>query len=173
GQLICLVNQRITSTLVPFLLSKDKLTIYAHIAKSNPQWKQIENQEVLISLNGPHDYISPNWYSSPGVPTWNYQAMSIYGNAKVFEDTIKLKTIVDALTGKYESSFETPWKPNYPHTMLKAIVGIEITISDIQCKYKLSQNKPLSDRKNIIEQLSNRGAEDLAKAMETQEKSLI
>jgi transcriptional regulator len=166
GQLVSSVARRPFSTHMPFLVSSDKKKMIGHVAKQNPQYSEIDGQEVLITLQGPHDYISPSWYSSPGVPTWNYQAVHIYGKCSVFADSNKLKEVVDALTHKYESKFIEPWQPDYKTAMLGAIIDIEISINEIQCKYKLSQNRSTQDQKQVIEQLKKSQASTLAQAME-------
>lgn len=165
GQLISNVKGRPFSTHMPFLMSQNRKTLLGHLAKQNQQHVDIEGQEVLVSLQGPHDYISPSWYSSPGVPTWNYQSVHIYGFCRIFTDQFKLKDIVENLTEKYESRFSEPSKPVYQEEMLKAIVGIEIEISEIQCKYKLSQNKKEKDRANVTKHLKSMGSHKLADAM--------
>ena len=165
GQLISTVQGRHYSSHIPFLVSDDKTKLYAHLAKQNPQHSELGAQEVLVSLQGAHDYISPSWYESPGVPTWNYQAVHIYGEATCFNDPEKLRQLVNSLTAKYEASSKNPWTPDYKDAMLNAIVGIEISISDIQCKYKLSQNRPAGDRANVIDQLRAKGSLNLAAAM--------
>ena len=165
GQLISNVKHKLFSSHIPFLLSDDKTKIIGHLSRQNPQYEELVGQETLITLEGPHDYISPSWYSSPGVPTWNYQAVHIYGHCQVFHCVDQLKEVVDALTHKYESSFQKPWQPNYKASMLKAIVGVEITISEIQCKYKLSQNRSNEDQEEAIKQLDLLGSTKLAKAM--------
>ena len=71
---------------MPFLVSANGTKVLAHVARQNPQHAEIEGQEVLITLTGPHDYLSPSWYSGPGVPTWNYQAVHIYGQCRVIND---------------------------------------------------------------------------------------
>jgi len=165
GQLISTLGGRSFSTHMPFLLGADRKCLLGHLARANPQWRDIEAQEVLITLQGPHDYISPSWYHSPGVPTWNYQAVHIYGKCQIFEDGVKLKQVVDKLTEKFESSFDNPWQPDYKASMLRGIVGIEIEIAEIQCKYKLSQNRSDEDQTGVIEALGKRGSEQVAKAM--------
>jgi transcriptional regulator len=166
GQLISHVEGRLFSTHMPFLVADDRTRLIGHLAVQNPQHAELDGQDVLITLEGPHDYISPAWYSSPGVPTWNYQAVHIYGQCKVFRDTNELKEVVDALTSKYEAGFETPWLPEYKPAMLNAIAGVEISIRDIQCKYKLSQNRSAQDQEQVVEQLREHGAVKLAEAME-------
>ena len=136
-----------------------------HLALQNPQYAELEGQEVLISIEGPHDYISPSWYNSPGVPTWNYQAVHIYGHCTVSKSSEDIEEIVNALTAKFEAAFETPWEPEYKSTMLNAIVGIEVSIDEIQCKYKLSQNRSAEDKAQVIRQLRVVGSDKLAEAM--------
>jgi transcriptional regulator len=166
GQLISNVQGRHFSTHLPFLVSKDKTRLFAHLAKSNPQITEIEGQEALITFEGPHDYISPSWYSEPSVPTWNYQTVHVYGKCEVFHDSNRLKEVVDSLANKYESGFEKPWQPEYKATMLGAIVGVEVLINEVQCKYKLSQNRPAKDQELVIQQLKAIGSKKLAVAME-------
>jgi len=165
GQLISHSSGRLCSSHIPFLISPDRTTLLAHIAKQNPQHRELNGQEVLITLQGAHDYVSPSWYSSPGVPTWNYQAAHIYGQCRVFDEPNKLKHTVDQLTNKYEASFASPWVPNFKASMLKGIVGLEITIKEIECKYKLSQNRSLQDQRQVIHELETLGSTDLANAM--------
>jgi transcriptional regulator len=130
-----------------------------------PAWRQLEGQQVLITFQGPHDYVSPSWYQTAGVPTWNYQAVHVYGSCRVFDDAGELAAVVDSLSERYESGFETPWKPQYRDAMLKAIIGVEIEIDEIQCKYKLSQNRSEADQRQVIDQLDNLQSESLAQAM--------
>ncbi|PCJ28221.1 MAG: transcriptional regulator [SAR86 cluster bacterium] len=151
---------------MPFLYQPQEQTLLGHMAKANPHWQQLEKQNVLIVLQGPHAYISPSWYLNPGVPTWNYQAVHIYGRATCFQDSEKLKNIVDRLTAENEAAFDKPWKPDYEATMLRGIVGIKIEIEDIQCKFKLNQNRDIDDQKNVSTQLRLIGETALAKAME-------
>ena len=165
GQLISNSGGRLCATHIPFALSEDKTRLVGHLAKQNPQIEDIEGQEVLVTLQGPHDYVSPSWYASPGVPTWNYQAVHIYGQSKCFSEPEALRELVESLTGMYESQFAAPWQPEYRQAMLGAIVGIEISISDIQCKYKLSQNRSQQDQQQVIAQLEANGSHQLAEAM--------
>ena len=166
GQLVSNSAGRLFSTHIPFFLSSDKTKLIGHLARQNPQVQDIEGQEVLISLQGAHDYISPSWYADSGVPTWNYQAVHIYGSCKLFSSPDSLKQAVGTLTNRSESHFSIPWQPKYNPSMLKAIVGIEITISEIQCKYKLSQNRSPQDQAQVIEQLKASGSNKMAKAMQ-------
>ena len=165
GQLISLNKGGLFSTHMPFLINEERNVIFGHLAKQNPQYQDIEGQEVMITLDGPHDYISPSWYEKGGVPTWNYQTVHIYGISRIINDALAKKEIINSLTEKYEANFDEPWQPEYNESMLDAIVGIEIEITKIQCKYKLSQNRPVQDQRNVAEQLNMRGSKKLAAAM--------
>ena len=166
GQLISTSNDRPCSTHLPFLLSEDKTKLLAHLAIQNSQVDNINGQQVLVTLQGAHDYISPSWYECAGVPTWNYQAAHIYGVCQTFTNAEKLEYVVNKLTAKYEASMPSPWQPDYNPKMLNAIIGIEISISEIQCKYKLSQNKSEQDQQQVIDQLNENGSKAVAKAMQ-------
>lgn len=166
AQLISQSKGRLFSTHIPILLSEDRNSLLAHLAVNNPQAEDLEGQEVLVSFQGAHDYISPSWYLGSGVPTWNYQAVHVYGQCQVFREADRLKQLVDALTEKYEAKQAEPWLPSYPAAMLGAIVGIEISIDEIQAKYKLSQNRSEQDQQAVIEQLKANGSDALAAAMQ-------
>ncbi len=165
GQLISHVDHQLFSSHIPFLVSDNNSSLICHVAKQNPQWKNIEDQEILITFQGPHDYISPSWYKSPGVPTWNYQSVHVYGKPKLITDLEQIKRIIEELTGIYESSNKNPWVPEYKISLLNVIVGIEIQITNIQCKYKLSQNRSAIDQQQVIKELKIKGSTTLAQAM--------
>ena len=165
GQLISLHNDAIVSTHMPFLFDDGAQVLVGHLAKVNPQWQQIQKQKVLVTLQGDHAYVSPSWYESAGVPTWNYQAVHIEGIAESFIDPERLKVLVDTLTEQNESGYQNPWQPDYAASMLRGIVGIEIAITSIRCKFKLSQNRSGQDQSNVQAQLTHGGHEALANAM--------
>jgi len=168
GQLISTVEGRLFSSHIPFSLGSNGQSLICHVAKRNPQWEGIEGQEVLVTFQGPHDYISPSWYNSPGVPTWNYQAVHVYGKPKLVTEKEKLRSIINELTKIHESSLKQPWGPEYKDSLLDIIIGIEIKITDIQCKYKLSQNRPEKDQLQVIKELKNRGSVQLSSVMKVE-----
>jgi len=165
GQLISIENEQLTASHLPFLVEADLGRMTCHLARQNTQWQQLGEQRVLVTFQGPHDYISPSWYQNPGVPTWNYQALHVYGHCRVFDDADQLAAVVEALSAFHESAFVSPWQPQYRQAMLKAIVGVEITVEEIQCKYKLSQNRPAADQQAVIDKLDQPGSAALVKAM--------
>ncbi|NOT17368.1 MAG: FMN-binding negative transcriptional regulator [Sulfuriferula sp.] len=137
--------------------SKGKLL--CHMARANPQWQHFSScSEVLAVFQGPHAYVSPSWYSSPGVPTWNYAVVHLRGKPRLIESESELEALVERLTHVYESHMPSPWEPNLAGErrtkLLNMIVGFEIEVTDIQGKFKLSQNRPIEDQQRVIEALS-------------------
>jgi len=166
GQLVSQVDGRLFASHLPFLVTQDRSALICHLAKQNPQHLELDGREALVMLQGAHDYISPSWYSGSGVPTWNYQAVHIYGRCRVFHNADRLRYVVESLAKIHEAALDPPWRPEYAAAMLSAIVGVEIAITDVQCKYKLSQNRPAQDRAQVVEKLKSLGSNKLAQAME-------
>lgn len=136
-------------------------TIRFHVARANPHAKSIKDgQELLLIFQGPQGYVTPSWYPSKPltgkvVPTWNYVAVHAYGTATMFEGATRLQTHLAALTDRLESDYHLPWKitdapDTYIDGMCRAIIGFEITLSRIEGKWKLSQNKSPTDRAGVI-----------------------
>ncbi|NNP69674.1 FMN-binding negative transcriptional regulator [Acinetobacter sp. Ac_5812] len=166
---------------LPFHLLRDErnqtATLIAHIAKNNPLHTQIENgAEVLIIFQGEHGYISPNWYPSKQqhhrhVPTWNYQVIHIKGNINFLHDEKSLRGILARLTRTHEAKQATPWKMSdapseYIAQELQGIVGIEIPISEITGKFKLSQNREKPDALGVVDGLQQQSESRLANAVQ-------
>jgi len=160
---------------IPVLLKKieDDYYLTGHLAYGNPLWKTFEEvQDILVIFNGPHAYISSSWYEHENVPTWNYQAVHVYGKASLIEG-IALEQDLTSLLEKYESFRENPvlWDKLSPELLqqeMKGIKGFKIKVEEVQAAYKLSQNRNASDYANIIKELykeENPHAESLAEAM--------
>jgi transcriptional regulator len=133
--------------------------LLGHMARANPQWQHFEvSSEVLVVFQGPHAYVSPSWYSSPGVPTWNYAVVQLRGIPRLIEGESELEALVEQLTHVHESHLPNPWTPNLTgerrSKLLNMIVGFEIEITDIQGKFKLSQNRPPEDQRSVVDKLS-------------------
>lgn len=160
---------------VPFLLDRargEHGTLVCHLAAANPQAALLDGQEVLCIFQGVHGYVSPNWYAKkPAVPTWNYQAVHAYGTAAVSRDPAVLRGIVDRLSKVYEGP--DGWQlddepPSFFEGMARGIVGIEIPVTTLEGKFKLSQNRPLADIDGVIanlRRLGGAGNQALADAM--------
>jgi len=169
GQLVSTHQGRLYTTAVAYLYSAETRTLTCHIGKANKQWQSIEGQEVLLTIQGPHDYISPTWYSEAEkvkhVPTWNYQIAQVYGKASTFTDPQRLANVVEGLSTQFESGSQSPWHGKYPQAMLNAIVGIQIDITEYQCQFKLSQNRSAEDQQSVIAALRAKNQYALADAM--------
>ena len=144
---------------VPFLHEREQGLLHAHLARPNPQWRHFaSNAEVLVMFQGPHGYISPTWYAEPGVPTWNYTAVHVYGTARTIEDRDATARHVERLAARYERGNPKPWIPDYDPRRLGGIVAVEIRITEIQGKFKLSQNRSVADRAGVVANLDAAGA---------------
>lgn len=147
---------------LPFLFENIAGThgkLLGHMARANPQWQHfVAGGEVLTVFQGPHAYVSPSGYSSPGVPTWNYAVVHLYGKPQLIDGEAELEALLERLTSVHESHMQNPWKPDLEgerrSKLLGMIVGFEIEISGVQGKFKLSQNRPTEDQQHVIEALS-------------------
>src|SRR6478672_3799356 len=158
-----LVNQtngKLWATHIPLVVEtneKGEKQLIGHVSKLNPQGESFEtNADVLAIFTGPHSYISSSWYDHENVPTWNYLAVHVYGKVTVlnYEETVEsLKDLVD----KYEAKSENPIRVAdlSEKTMREArgIIGIRISITAIEAKKKLSQNRDAENYQNIISEL--------------------
>ena len=158
---------------IPFFLDKSngKYVLQGHIAKANPLWKTVNEQsEVVLVFHGPNCYISPNFYPTKkengrAVPTWNYVAVHVKGVLQYrFNDEFKLN-MLDNLTTQHEAEQEEPWSihdapEQYIKRMLPAIVGLEIQITAITGKWKLSQNQPQVNKQGVVEGLFKQNTND-------------
>ena len=150
--------------------------LLAHVARANPLWQRCPTgSQVMVVFRGAQAYISPNWYPSKHeahrqVPTWNYEVVHAHGKLTVHDDERFVRGIVARLTRRHEAAEPTPWKigdssPEFIDSMLRNIVGIEIAVTSLACKVKLSQNKEARDRQGAAEQLEARGSVELASSM--------
>jgi transcriptional regulator len=174
GMLIVAGVEGLRVSHLPFLLDRDRGTLghlRCHVAKANPIWCEIEAAKLLVVFSGPHAYISPDWYANPSlVPTWNYTAAYVHGQAREMTDD-ELDTLLADLTVAEESRItnKTPWSVDAVpaetyEQMHRAIVGLDIAITAIDGKAKMSQNRGADDRDGVVEALRGLGTPD-AKAV--------
>jgi transcriptional regulator len=150
--------------------------LHGHLARNNAQWKHDALGDALVIVRGPDAYISPGWYASKAehgrvVPTWNYVTAHVYGRLVVHDDPVWTEDLVRRLTGKHEAYRDHPWSVddaprNFIEGQLRAIVGIELEITRIEAKAKLSQNRPPADVEGVIAGLRERGDQEMADAVE-------
>lgn len=136
-------------------------TLRGHLARANPLSKAgAVDGEILVIFQGPESYISPSGYATKAehgkvVPTWNYTAVHAYGPLRLIDDADWLLTQISTLTAEHEQCLENPWSvsdapADYIEKMLGAIVGIEIPITRLTGKWKVSQNQPPANQASLI-----------------------
>ena len=152
-------------------------TLRGHVARSNPLLEDIndENQSLAI-FHGPNAYISPSWYETKKehgkvVPTWNYVVVHAYGDLQIVDNPEWLRTQIEALTDRNESQFSEPWAvadapTAFTEKLFESIVGIEMKITKLVGKWKVSQNQPPQNRESVITGLSTSNQPDAQKMVE-------
>jgi transcriptional regulator len=136
--------------------------LFGHMARANMHWEHLASgEEVLVVFQGAHAYVSPSWYATPGVPTWNYAVVHLRGKPRIMGSEAELEALLERQTHVYEQKQPSPWKPDLAGErrtkLLGLIVGFEIEITDIQAKFKLSQNRSAEDRMRVVAELENSG----------------
>ena len=149
-------------TPLPMLLAPDEGelgTLYGHVAKANPQWREPPAGDALAIFMGPDAYVTPSWYASKRVdgkvvPTWNYVAVHAYGPVEFFEEADRLLEVVTRLTDRHEGDRAERWAvadapPDFIRAQLRGIVGLRLPIARIDAKRKMSQNRKPEDRAGV------------------------
>jgi transcriptional regulator len=185
ADLITQTADGLVATMLPFAYEPsagEHGALYGHVARNNDQWRLPAQGESLAILRGPDAYISPSWYASKAehgrvVPTWNYVTAHVYGRLVVHDDPVWVEDIVRRLTAKHEAArLASPGQPpawsvddaprKFIEGQLRAIVGLELQITRIEAKAKLSQNRPASDIAGVVAGLAARGDDRNAAAVE-------
>jgi len=179
GTLITHGSSGLDANHIPFELAAEDGelgVLRAHVARANPVWQEVASgDEVLVVFHAGDAYISPNWYPSKHelhkqVPTWNYMVVHAHGRMTILDDARYVRGVVGRLTRTHEASEPKPWKmgdapKDYVDAMVKAIVGIQVEITRLVGKSKLSQNKEARDIQGAAEALKSSGESQLADAM--------
>jgi transcriptional regulator len=185
ADLITLTPDGLLATMLPFIYvptAGEHGALHGHLARNNGQWRQPALGESLAIVRGPDAYVSPSWYAAKAehgrvVPTWNYVTAHVYGRLVVHDDPGWVEGLVRRLTAKHEGvlagdvmqarswSVDDAPRP-FVEGQLRAIVGVELAITRIQAKAKLSQNRPEGDIAGVIAGLTARGDARGAAAVE-------
>jgi len=156
---------------VPLVLDPEPApfgTLRGHLSKANSQWRDsLADVPALAVFQGPSAYVTPSWYASTEetgkvVPTFNYIVVHAHGPLQTFDDPRSLEANVRALTALHEAAFAEPWSvddapADFIQSQLQGIVGIEIPITRIEGKWKVSQNRVPADRQGVIDGLRAKG----------------
>ena len=179
ANLVTMTDGGLMATLLPFAFNPavgERGALQAHMARNNPQWSSATGGEALAIIQGPDDYISPSWYPSKAehgrvVPTWNYSTAHVYGELVIHDDAGWLARHVRHLTGLHEGGRQDPWAVDdapekFIAGQLRAIVGVELVITRIEAKEKLSQNRSAADAAGVAAGLRAAGRDAGAAAVE-------
>jgi transcriptional regulator len=165
--LVTLSADGINANHIPLHLTDDGSpygSLRGHVARSNPLWTDFDPQaEVLVVFQAENAYISPSWYASKQqtgkvVPTWNYAAVHAYGTLRIIDDPAWIRRQLEAMTDEFEAEFPEPWSisdapADFTERLITQIIGIEISVTRLQSKWKVSQNQPPENRSSVIEAL--------------------
>ena len=137
---------------------EEKVFLRGHVAKANPHWRYLEQQARCLAIfHGPHSYISPSNYGArESVPTWNYGAVHVYGNARIFSSPDDLQQMLQELVETFEPAYRQQLESlsqTFRENMMRQIVGFEIVATKIEGKFKLSQNRTPEDQAQVIASL--------------------
>lgn len=165
----------IVASHIPLLLDAEPApygTLHGHVARGNPQGRQASDGEALAIFLGPDAYVTPSYYATKRatgevVPTWNYVAIHAYGKLEFFDDAERLLALVTRLTRRHEADRAAPWAvsdapADYVRGQLKGIIGFSMTITRLEGKWKMSQNRPAEDRAGVVAGLAADGDETVA-----------
>ena len=163
GLLISHGPSGLLANLLPFVLKtggSERGVLQAHMARANPQWRELEGQDVLVVFRGTDAYVSPSLYATKHetgkvVPTWNYAMVQARGKVGLRDQVEWLTPQLSALTSGREANRPRPWAvtdapADYIETQKKAIVGLEIEIAALDGKWKVSQNQPEANRRSVV-----------------------
>jgi transcriptional regulator len=173
GALVTLTAGGLDANHIPFEVDPEPApfgTLRGHVARANPVWRDLTpDVEALVIFQGPDIYVSPAWYPTKQetgkvVPTWNYAVVHAHGRPRFIDDREWLRGFVTALTNRHESGRPDPWQvtdapADYVESMLGAIVGLEIPITRLVGKWKMSQNRPAQDRGGVVDGLRREGGQ--------------
>ena len=189
ADLVTLTAQGLVATMLPFIYvppgdsgtAEPHGALHGHLARNNEQWKLDSVGEALVIVRGPDAYITPGWYATKAetgrvVPTWNYVTAHVYGRLIVHDDPVWTEDLVRRLTTKHEAYRNHPWSVDdaprpFIEGQLRAIVGIELAITRIEAKAKLSQNRSPADVEGVIAGLRERGDKEMADDVEQEARA--
>ena len=174
GTLVTLTGEGLNANHLPFEIDTEPApfgTLRGHVARANPVWRDFScSVEALVIFHGAQAYISPSWYPTKKttgevVPTYNYLIVHGYGAMKITHEREWLRGLVIRLTNRFEAERAAPWRvtdapPGFIDKQLGAIVGVEIALTKLIGKWKVSQNRPATDREGVVKGLNERDDAD-------------
>lgn len=172
GTWVTLGEDGLQANHIPFEIVSDGSPfgrLQAHVARSNPVWREETQIESLIVFQGAQAYISPSLYETKKehgkvVPTYNYMVVHAYGRLRAVDDPQWVHALLARLSARHEAGRAAPWSiddapAGFIDSLLSQIVGIEIEITRLQGKWKVSQNQPARNRASVEAGLREQGGE--------------
>ena len=176
ADLVTMTDRGLLATMLPFVYDAERHALQGHLARNNEQWQRPVVGEALVIMHGVDSYVSPSWYAAKRehgrvVPTWNYVTAHVYGDLTVHDDPDWVGDLVRRLTDLHEGTRAEPWSvadapAKFVAGQLRAIVGVEVAITRIEAKAKLSQNRSAADVDGVIAGLRSEGVDEAAAAVE-------
>lgn len=179
ADLVTMTDRGLVATFLPLYFDPtvgDHGALQGHMARKNDQWARPPVGEALVIVRGEDAYITPGWYPSKAehgrvVPTWNYTTAHVYGDLTIHDDAGWLDENVRRLTDRHEAERDAPWSVDdapekFREGQLRAIVGVEVVISRVEAKFKMSQNRPGADIDGVVEGLADDGRPAVADVVE-------
>ena len=175
ADLVTSTDDGLVATFLPLIFAPElgeRGSLLGHVARKNDHWKRTPRGEALVIAHGVDAYISPSWYATKAehgrvVPTWDYTTAHVYGQLRIHDDVEWVDGIVRRLTERQEAGRSKPWSvddapPQFHAGQLRAIVGIELLITRVEAKFKMSQNRPEADIAGVVAGLADDGLPDVA-----------
>ena len=179
ADLITATADGLLATFLPFIFdpaAHEQGALLGHVARNNDQWRRPAIGDAMVIVRGPDAYISPSWYASKAehgrvVPTWDYVLAHVHGELVLHSEPDWLAAHVARLTSVHEGGRAEPWAvtdapERFVAGQLRAIVGVEVRISRVEAKWKLSQNRPPADVDGVVAGLTADGATAVAAAVQ-------
>ncbi len=170
ADLVTMTEAGLAATFLPLLFDPSvgaHGALHGHVARKNEQWQRAPIGEALVIVHAEDAYITPSWYPSKSehgrvVPTWNYRVAHVFGRLVIHDDPGWVDRNVRQLTARHEASRTAPWSvddapPEFHAGQLRAIVGLELIISRVEAKFKMSQNRRETDIDGVVEGLAAEG----------------
>ncbi len=167
--LVTTTSNGLNANHIPLILVENESfgILQGHVARANPIWRESSaDVESIAIFQGSNAYISPAFYATKEengkvVPTWNYAVVHAYGTLRVIDDAVWLRSQIERLTMQQEADFPKPWTlsdapDDYIEKLITAVVGIEIVITKLEGKWKVSQNQPEKNKESVVEGLEKR-----------------
>ncbi len=176
GDLVTATDDGLVATFLPLLHDPERNALIGHVARKNDQWQRAAHGESLVIAHGVDAYVSPGWYATKRehgrvVPTWNYTTAHVYGTLQIHDDPEWVDMVVRRLTERHEGGREHPWSVDdaparFHGGQLRAIVGVELELTRVEAKFKLSQNRSEADIDGVVAGLGADGEDAAAAAVE-------